>query len=228
MRCPNCGQRLTDTAVRCPACEIIIADWLAEHPGQQAAAEDDGEYRGQETFETEEGQAWGAREEQYGDSQEEAYADPYKPEVPIDMPMKWHWFLVHISLVFSSFSDFWNGWSCLMGTNYGTRESADYIYNTYPAMKQVDMIYAFFMLAMGIFTLYVRRELATYRKKGPFHLMLLYALNGLILAGYTTGATLASGQNLWSGYVVASIIISVVMILVNKIYYDKRRHLFTR
>ncbi len=208
MRCPNCGQLLADGAARCPACEMIIADWMEAHPEVQKVPE----IRQEDPYE----------ELQQPQIMQAAEEVPAKP----DRPMRWYWFLVHIALVFSSFMNFWSGYQLLTGASYGGKDAAAQIYAVYEGMKTVDMMYGALLILSGILALYVRSQLYHYRKNGPRKLLLLYALNCLVALYYSVGVSMITGLSLKETDIQYVVPTSVIMIIINKIYFDNRKHLF--
>ena len=212
MRCPNCGQRLLDGAVRCPSCEIVIADWLMQHPDYREVPE---QVMTEEKVQAEDERIPGT------DIREEA---PVKP----DRPMRWYWFLVHIALVFSSFMNIWSGYQLFMGVSYGGREAAAKIYEMYDGMQVVDMTYAALLIMLGFLALYVRSQLYHYKRSAPRKLLLLYAMNGLVALYYSVGVSQVTGISLMDTDILYVIPGMVVMIIINKIYFGHRKHLFVR
>lgn len=212
MRCPNCGQRLLDGAVRCPSCEIVIADWLMQHPDYREVPE---QVMTEEKVQAEDEQIPGT------DIREEA---PVKP----DRPMRWYWFLVHIALVFSSFMNIWSGYQLFMGVSYGGREAAAKIYEMYDGMQVVDMTYAALLIMLGFLALYVRSQLYHYKRSAPRKLLLLYAMNGLVALYYSVGVSQVTGISLMDTDILYVIPGMVIMIIINKIYFGHRKHLFVR
>ncbi len=213
MRCPNCGQRLLDEAVRCPSCEIVIADWLLQHPDYREVPE---------MVQTEDEEA-SAQEQSIRE-----YVAREKTKVKPDKPMRWYWFLVHIALVFSSFMNIWSGYQLFMGSSYGGREAAAKIYELYDGMKVIDMVYAALLILMGFLALYVRSQLYHYKRSAPRKLLLLYALNGLVALYYSVGVSQVTGISLLDTDILYVIPGTIIMIIINKIYFSHRKHLFIR
>ena len=213
MRCPNCGQRLIDGAARCPACEIVIADWLMQHP----------DYREMPAEEVS-AEPVRAEDRQTPERPVREDAPPVKP----DRPMRWYWFLVHIALVFSSFMNIWSGYQLFMGVSYGGREAAAKIYEKYEGMQVVDMTYAALLIMLGFLALYVRSQLYHYKRSAPRKLLLLYAMNGMVALYYSVGVSQVTEISLLDTDIMYVIPGMIVMIIINKIYFGHRKHLFVR
>ena len=146
-------------------------------------------------------------------------------------PMKWFKFLIWFSLFASAVLNGISGFQLLTGAHYGGESEAELVYKVFSDMKTVDTIAGIALIAAAALALYTRFRLAGFYKNGPAMLMLTYAVNVIIPVVYVLGAKAALGSygdslDLTSNY--SSIITSVAMIFINKTYFDKRAHLFTK
>lgn len=228
MRCPACGQLLADEAKYCPSCGAKIegqpvpeetgfsaGDSFAEQQSVGGGcAGNDRMYGGQSV----EGQPFGSG------SSYTTYDRSYSSQPP--MPMKWYKFLIYVSLFLSGLSNIFMGVQAVIGMQYGDADTASQVYALYSGLKIVDIIYGAALVALGVYSFIVRSKLAHYRTGAPKHLLLLYALAFAMNLIYVAGASLATGMNLMSADVVMSLVISIIMIVANKVYFDKRAHLF--
>ena len=88
------------------------------------------------------------------------------------------------------------------------------------------------LLAMAAFAIYVRMQLAGFKVSGPKMLYILYGASAVIQVIYTIIVyfTISKygnpGELINLSTTFSSVAISIVMIVVNKIYFDKRRDLF--
>ena len=115
-----------------------------------------------------------------------------------------------------------------MGASYGGREEAAKIYELYDGMKVIDMVYAALLILMGFLALYVRSQLYHYKRSAPRKLLLLYALNGLVALYYSVGVSQVTGISLLDTDILYVIPGTIIMIIINKIYFSHRKHLFIR
>lgn len=207
MRCPACGQLLADEAKYCPSCGAKIE-------GQPVPEEN--RFSGDEAFRQDVGRGY--------TEGNESYDRPYSHHPP--MPMKWYKFLIYVSLFLSGVSNIFMGVQAIIGIQYGDADTAAQIYNMYGGLKIMDLIYGAALVAIGVYSFIVRSKLAHYRTGAPKHLLLLYAMAFAMNLIYVAGASLATGMNLMSADVIMSLIISVIMIIANKVYFDKRAHMF--
>lgn len=223
MRCPNCGQRLSDNVVKCPSCGLVFTeeDRLMMHEEEE-----------RESFQKEEPQEQ-RPQRQVEQNWQAAPAGPVKrgffddglPETePFHRRMKWYWFVVHIQLLLSGLSFLLNGFMYMTGSLWG--DQAGTLYGTYPGLSLLDKGYGLFALAMAVLAIFTRRKLRNYEKGAPRQLILFYILS---LAGSVVyiGLEMAIvGQNLITSDLIMSIAISVFMVCVNIYYFRNRRHLF--
>ena len=100
----------------------------------------------------------------------------------------------------------------------------------FDGLQTLDMISGLFAIALGIFGIYTRFQLAGFKEKGPKMLTILYVgaivSNIIYIIGYDTllPASVLANINMTSFY--TSCITSAVMIFVNQSYFKKRDDLF--
>ena len=146
-----------------------------------------------------------------------------------DMPMKWHKFLIYFSLWAGAVICFLNGFQRLTGSIYGSKEVAAQIYNMYGSMKTVDTVFGVLFCILGVFMIYVRFQLAGFKKGAPSKLIMLYILQLILSVGYilvTAGVCKLSVSEISGPDLTTTIAISIAMTIANYVYYKKRSHLF--
>lgn len=149
----------------------------------------------------------------------------------VELPMNWFKFLIYCSLFLGALVNLWNAYQLLSGSIYKVDgfDGADFVYSVYPGLKAIDILYGILILAMAALCILTRQKLSAFSKQGPKLLMVLYTANVLIVLLYLVlvkVATDLSVSDLLSGSTRISLIIAVVMIVVNKTYFEKRAHLF--
>lgn len=147
----------------------------------------------------------------------------------IDMPMKWHKFLIYFSLWASAVMNVINGFMMFTGAHYGGENEAKMVYNYFDGLKSVDVIMGVLFVGMAVFAIVTRFSLAKYPAKGPKLLLAVYGLNAVLTLVYPLLASAVTGMELselMDSSTISSIVSSVVMIFVNKTYYNNRAHLF--
>ncbi len=145
-------------------------------------------------------------------------------------PMKWYKFLIYFSLYLAAAINFMTGLTQLTGKHYGI--FADDVYTTFPMLKPVDMAMGLAVIAAGAFSIFTRFRLARFKKDGPTCLTINYLLNIIISVIYVIAAAFAVGD--MAPQILSSTIVSnlssfattIVMLVVNYIYFEKRADLF--
>ena len=223
MRCPNCGQRLADEARKCPVCGTVIDEAVRMNISEEQAKEKDISAAGDAVH----GQSSGA-EEYHGSETETMDAKQHFPA----MPMKWYKFLIYFSLILTGLSNMYTGVQAVMGMQYGTKEQSAQVYAVYPGLHILDIVYGVLLIILGVFVFIVRQQLAGYRAKGPKYLLIMYIASLILEIFYIGAGSLLSGVNLLTSesgvMLISSLLVSLFMIGANKVYFDKRAHLFTR
>ena len=144
-----------------------------------------------------------------------------------DLPMKWHKFLIYFSLWAGAILLAVNGGQLLTGSEYGNDAEAVYLY--YPGLKGVDMTFGILLLALAVFMIYTRFQLAHFKEGAPNKLTMVYVLEIVSFLGYSIAVASVAKlpiSDIISSQTTSSIVSSVVMIIANRTYYNKRAHLF--
>ena len=141
-----------------------------------------------------------------------------------DLPMNWYKFLIYVALFLGAIANVFTGFQMLTGGHYEGMSSWVYLY--YPSLKTLDMVIGIASIGLAVFAIVVRQKLANYQSDGPKMLMILYVGSVLISVIYLIMVMGIVGGDIDSSTMIPSLAVSVVMIIVNKIYFDKRQHLF--
>lgn len=222
MFCARCGANVPDGYKFCPSCgsTVIPPD------GDEPETATDGNARDEEY-------------EQDGffadtdEEREEPRWEPINSEVFLrqPLPMNWFKFLVNFSLWAGAILNAALAVLHLTGTVYdleGGKGMSAAVYAEYPSMRTLDVTFAIVTLALAAFTVYTRFRLARFRKNGPLLLLILYialcaasVLNTFVFSsiiGDLSASDLSSCA--------FEILGTALMVAANKIYFDKRKHLF--
>ena len=150
-----------------------------------------------------------------------------------EMPMKWYKFVIFFQLFAMAVLNFISGLSAFMGGQYAGL--ADTVYEAFPSMLPVDVIYGSAVMALAVFALVVRSRLANWKSSGPKLYLILLSLNLLVSLAYSIAAAMIiSGSNQSADYsldytsVISSTVTSVILIFCNGVYFKQRAHLFDR
>ncbi len=147
--------------------------------------------------------------------------------------MKWFKFVINFSLWAGAILNFLNGIMTMTGMQYEAAEigPAEEVYELFDGLKTVDVLYGALMIVLAVYMIITRFRLAGYYKNGPAMFISTYAIALVINIVYMFSAmsVLDAGINdistsdLW-----VNMVMQLVMIVLNIIYFKKRKHLFTR
>lgn len=142
--------------------------------------------------------------------------------------MRWYKFLIYFALFASCVLNALSGLSLVTGLIYG--DSRELVYLVFGSLRVVDLLIGIAMIALAVFDIVVRQKLAHFRSNGPRFLLLLYVASIVVSLLYLILATAIVGDWILSSDTISqyatNTILSVVMILVNNIYFKKRASLF--
>lgn len=222
MRCPNCGQRLSENVSRCPSCGLIFTEeermLMREEQTAQETRPEEEVYTAEESEQYQEPAAatWPVRRGLFDDGLPDA--EPYHGR------MKWYLFVINIQLILSAISFGFNGFLYLGGSLYGDQTGT--LYGAYPGLGLLDKGYGIFALIMAVLTVFVRNKMKRYQKGAPGLLIMLYGLSLIGTIVYLGIEMVIVKQNLVTSDLIISIAVSLFMICVNIYYFRKRNYLF--
>ena len=120
-----------------------------------------------------------------------------------------------------------NGLNTITGMAYlQTGYSSSQIYSFYPELKSCDMVYGIITIAIGIFEFVVRSRLNKFKSNGPSSLTIMYVIAIVSLFIYLAWASSATKINMMTSSNLGSLVSNIIFLIVNGIYYSKRRELF--
>lgn len=224
MFCINCGAHLNDGSKFCNQCGAQQSS--TQQSNQQA---DFGQQNNQQTS-WEQQQEW-QRQQNWQRYQQEhpEYQQQNPSNNQYDMPMKWHKFIIYFQLFCGMAINLWAAVSSFTGEMYGEYKNAFYL--TYPAFKTIDIAYGVLCLLLIPFAVIVRQKLANFKQNGPALYISFLAVNLVISIAYIVAMITITNVDISelniSTYI-TSFCTSFCMIAVNSIYFNKRRHLFTK
>ena len=145
-------------------------------------------------------------------------------EMPAAPGMKWHKFLIYFALFMGALANLLGGIQSISGIQYG--EDAELIYFLYDGLKALDVIYGVLLIGLAGFILYTRHQLARMKRNAPKLIVALYACTLLMCLAYPCLLTAITGINVFDASAVGNLLGSLVMAVINIVYYRKRSHLF--
>ena len=214
MFCTNCGRQLANGSTYCPFCGTA----LAPRPEQPT------ELKPETPPAFDPNSSYPQPLNAYG--QQPARHVPADPKND-PRGMKWFKFIIYFQLFANALLNLVNAVTVFTGAHY--QGSADLVYSVFPAERAVDIIYGILCLALAAFGIYVRFLLAAFRRNGPGLYLGLIAANILVPVLYMLFSSLVTHIPLTSlldlnG--ILSLAANVIMLVVNKIYFDRRKDLF--
>ncbi len=213
MYCRYCGSALPDGAAFCPSCG---------QPVQQAQAQPQQPQQPQQGYQQPQ-QGYQPPVYQIPNP----YGEAYSPQ-PV-LGMKWHKFLVYFALWAGAVGYLIVGIITLTGSHYGSNR--DLVYTYIPEMKAPDTVYGIVLLGTAVFSVLTALSLLRFKAAGPKNLTMLYIIEMAGTAVYSIWSiSVLSSYGGDTGDVVANLVGAlvggVIGIVINKVYYGKRAHLF--
>lgn len=234
MRCPACGQLLLEGTKYCPSCGAKmeaqpVNDWqdtgaLGGQDGytERSGASEDSVWDGRTVDNT---SRYGYDGQTSEDNRAYTVYDQVYTHQP-ELPMKWYKFLIYVSLVLSTIMNVYSGVTSITGMQYGTAETARRLYTLYGALKPIDIIFGVLSIVLGLYALIVRQKLAHFKKDGPKHLIIMYTMSIVMSALYIIAAFAATGILALDIATAFALGLQICIVIANKVYFDKRAHLF--
>lgn len=159
--------------------------------------------------------------------QENNYYEQPNQQAVSQPGMKWFKFIIYFQLFLASFSHIFSGLMALTGMSYDfAGGSSAAVYSMYPVLRAVDMWYGVVCIGMALAAVYVRQSLAKFKEGAPNKYLMFLALNFAFSVAYILIANVVTGQFSMDISAMSSSISSVVMLVLNGIYFRKREHLF--
>ncbi len=212
MFCTNCGRQLANGSTYCPFCGSTLAP-RPEQPPQPSPASPSPSDPG----------ALYPRQPASGQPARPIPADPKNDP----RGMKWFKFIIYFQLFVNALINLANAITVFTGAHY--QGTVAQVYSVFPAQQAVDIGYGVLCLALAAFGVYTRFALAGFQRRGPGLYLGLIAGNILVPILFMLLSSLFTGiplTNLLDVNDIVSLAANVAMLLVNKIYFDKRSDLF--
>ena len=202
MFCPNCGTQCPDDTKFCPNCGSSVANNQPTENAQQNF--------GQPNY------------TQPNYTQPNNYTQPQMYNVQLEM--KWFKFLIYFGLFAGAVLNCLSAILQITGAVY--EESAEVVYIFFPELKFFDIFYTILLLALAVLQIFTRFQLSGFKKNGPKLILIVYSAAAVISLLYGIVASVILHEFLFNANMIISIIVPVVMVVLNKIYFDKRKDMF--
>lgn len=139
-----------------------------------------------------------------------------------EIGMKWFKFLIYFVLFADAAMKAFNGISNLTGGI-----SRGEMYADYSILKPIDIIFGIFSFVLAACCIFTRFQLAEFKKNSYKMFYVLQIIQILSVYAYEAAYLIVAGINMSTVKdIVISISVTAVYIILNAIYFDRRRHLF--
>lgn len=207
MFCPNCGNQCPDGTKFCQSCGTPLTN------NQQQNTQPD-------------------FNNQQANYQQPNYQQPNQqyPQYPDKFnghQMGWYKFLIYFALFAGAFFNVCYAVLYMTGSIYETEQIDPLtVYSLYPGVKAVDIVYGILLLILAVFMIVTRFQLSGLKKNGPKMIVALYGLNIAIAIIYAILISCTTDYMAFDASTVGQCVIPVVMAIVNKVYFDRRKDIF--
>ena len=162
------------------------------------------------------------------------------PEMVKYINMKWHNFMIYFGLWAGAAYNLILAIKMLLGLSYTsenmqgeTENISDLVYAMFDGLQVVDILFGALLVIIAALAIYTRFQLSAFRERGPKLLLTVYIVSAVWSLTYTVCVVALVGYDVLDGTEVVSntigeLIVSVVAIVINYIYYNKRFNIFTR
>lgn len=160
------------------------------------------------------------------------YNQPYQqyPQYPDKFnghQMGWYKFLIYFALFAGAFFNVCYAVLYMTGSIYETEQIDPLtVYSLFPGVKAVDIVYGILLLVLAVFMIVTRFQLSELKKNGPKMIVALYGLNIAIAIIYAILISCTTDYMAFDASTVGQCVIPVVMAIVNKVYFDRRKDIF--
>ena len=149
---------------------------------------------------------------------------PYQQAGAIEQPMKWYKFISYVQLPLSALGFLSLGTMLMTGGHYEGQSAL--VYAVFGSLKTVDIIFGLLYFALMAIAIFVCIKMNK-RKKDAVKWYLTYLVVSIIASVlYMILVYAATGIFTGSGSIMVTLVTNIVMVVVNKIYFDKRKAYF--
>ena len=125
--------------------------------------------------------------------------------------------------------DFYQSGIIISGQHYGSESQSELIYQVYGDLKTADQIIALAFVISGFFAIYTAIQLIERKQKAPNKLIIYYFISAALpmIHIITTSSCMDfSTAELMYDSIYSSTAGCILGMIVCKVYYDKRNHMF--
>ena len=204
MFCSSCGTQLEEGTLFCPNCgnPVAQANDTAQTQAEASAAQASAPVNPATQFD--------------GSTQY------YTPQ-PV-LGLKWANFLGYFALWAGALVNLGSGIALITGLIYG--EDADLVYSFFTGLKVLDVLYGICLLATVALGVVTALSIIKRKKQAGTLVCLMYGVQSVLSIIYIIGASIILSTFAGDATTITQIVVSIVMIFVNRTYFNNRRDVF--
>ena len=141
--------------------------------------------------------------------------------------MKWFKFIIYVQLFFNAVIFVIQGIQYITGGIYGV--AAPFVYALYgQGLKLLDMLFGVVCIVFAVAAIWLRMRLAGFKKKAPLYYLLYIGIQGVVSVGYSLAVAAITNQFTIGTFapLLGTIFGSLMSLVINYLYFDKRKELF--
>lgn len=220
MNCPQCGAPNNDGSRFCKHCGSDL--FQAQEPQQNVNQS----YQQEQPPVYQQPNPQQYQQAQYYPPQQNTMADKYNGH-----PMGWYKFLIYFALFANAALNVLSGIRSISGIQYG--EDSRTVYGVFPGLKTIDVIFGVVLFLLAAYAIVTRFQLSGLKKNGPAMLYGVYILNMIcsiiyIIAVYAvvSSSSAINVGSLFGSQIVSSFVVPIVFLIINIVYFGKRKDIF--
>mgnify|MGYP003291198573 CR=1 FL=1 len=156
------------------------------------------------------------------------YTSYESPAAQTDLPMKWYNFNVSFSLIAGAVINVINAIMTVCGVEYMINDyDPEFMYSFYDGLLPFNIFYGLLLIGLAVFGIYVRKNLADFKKDAPRLLVYFRIATSAVSLIYSIGSRMivSSSASMGSNLLGAVIGLAILLYCETK-YFNNRKHLF--
>ena len=240
MFCKQCGTQLDASAKFCPQCGTMVE--IAENtPIAQPTVENTASQQANQTVNIEQPTIQQTQQAQTFNQQPVYQNQPMQNQMVQPLGMNWYKFIIYFQLFACAVINLFVGSMYISGEIYNLQSASDnysshfgysvskLIYEYFSELKAIDVMYGIISLGIAVFAIVVRMRLAKFKKDGPIFYYILQGVSIVASIIYMTIFIIIMSdirEFTIPSSLISSLTTSIILLVINIIYFNKRKHLF--
>ena len=138
--------------------------------------------------------------------------------------MRWYRFIIWFYLYASAVIGVLVGVGEITGVVY--LDMAETFYTLFPMLQVVNVFFGVMQILLAVIALYVRRQLARWKVMAPRYLLMYQIFCLVYYAAYLAGTSLVLGEAAVDWLAGGYILLQVLLLAVNAVYFHRRQEMF--